>query len=251
MPWRLTPRGVVRLAGVAGVALFGLAGYLLRPEDRRTLAGRAAWLQRCCARSLRVLGVKVEADGLPSGGAMLAPNHVSYLDILVLASLRPAVFVAKAEVAGWPVFGWFAARAGTRFLRRERKADVVRVGSALQPVIDAGVGLVVFLEGTSTDGRGVRVFRSSLLEPAVAQRWTVVPVAIRYEVPAPYDAAVDVAWWGTMPLAPHLTKLAGVPTVRATVRVGTGWVAQPDRKAVAERLQREVAELLAARQSRS
>ena len=154
--------------------------------------------------------------------------------------LSPTVFVSKAEVGGWPIFGWFAKRAGTRFLRRDLKADLVRVGEELKPVIKAGVNLAIFLEGTSTDGNGVRPFKPSLLEPAVKGGWKVAPVMIRYEVPEGYDAGITVGWWGTMPLTAHVVTLMGLPWVRAVIEFGDERDAGESRKILAAELEADV-----------
>lgn len=222
----------------------GVLDHALHAENRRTLAGRARWLQRTCARALRVLHVETVTAGVVPHGVMLAPNHVSYVDIIVLAAVAPTVFVSKAEVKSWPAYGWFAARAGTLFLRREVRADLVRVGAELQPVMEAGLNLVVFLEGTSTDGRGVRPFRASLLAPAVANGWPVVPTTMRYTVPPGRDAALEVAWWGSMPLMPHVVQLAGLPWVRSDVAFGAVRRAEGDRKVLAAQLRAAVAAAL-------
>ncbi len=177
-------------------------------------------------------------------GVYLTPNHVGYLDILVLASLTPVVFVSKHEVGTWPVFGWFARRCGTRFLRRAERRDLVRVGAELAPVLEAGVNLAVFLEGTSSDGRGVLPFKPSLLAPAVAEGWTVVPVALRFTTTAGIDPAERIAWWGDMTLPAHLVGFAGLPWVKAAVRWGEAMRAEGDRKELAVRLQADVARLL-------
>ena len=177
-------------------------------------------------------------------GVYLTPNHVSYLDILVLAALTPVVFVSKHEVASWPVFGWFARRCGTRFLRRAERRDLVRVGRELAPVLAEGVNLAVFLEGTSGAGDAVLPFKPSLLAPAVAEGWPVVPVALRYRTAAGIDPRQAIAWWGDMALVPHLITLAGLPWVEATVRWGEPMVAEGDRKELAGRLQTAVAGLL-------
>ncbi|GAB5559387.1 MAG: lysophospholipid acyltransferase family protein [Synoicihabitans sp.] len=184
-----------------------------------------------------MMGIEVVCAGKIRPGVMLAPNHVGYLDILVMASLTPAVFVGKAEVKGWPVFGWFARWAGSLFIRRERKSDLVRVGEQLAPVLEADVNLIIFLEGTSTDGSDMRKFRPGLLEPIVRTNTPVAPVCISYTVSAPHDAGVDVGWWGTMPLAPHLVKLAGLPDVKASVVVGEPVQDSPDRKQLANALE--------------
>lgn len=240
IPWRFSALGVWRLGKLIGVMIVGVSGFLLRPSNRSSLERRALWLQRNCQRCLRALNVQVEPKGELPKGALLTPNHVGYLDIIVLSALAPTVFVSKSEVGGWPIFGWFAKRAGTRFLRRDLKADLVRVGDELKPVIEAGINLVIFLEGTSTDGRAVRAFKPSLLEPAVRGGWPVVPGTIRYELEDGNDPSIAVAWWGTMPLAQHLVILAGLGSISTTIEFGERQTADGDRKVLAQKLHSEV-----------
>jgi len=242
VPWRFRLRTFGRLIGMLGVMVVGVWTYLVNSENRRTAMGRARWLSRTCEHVLKVLQVRVRATGTLPQGVMLAPNHVGYLDIIVLAALSPTAFVAKAEVAHWPIFGWFAARAGTLFLRRERKSDLVRVGERIAPVLAEGINLVVFLEGTSTDGRTVRTFRPGLLEPVVRLGGQAVPTAISYRVSGGYDARVDVAWWGTMPLLPHLVGLMGIPWIEVEVDWGAARGHVEDRKVLAGELERIVRE---------
>lgn len=186
--------------------------------------------------------LKVETDviGALPHGAVLAPNHLGYLDIIVLSALAPTVFVSKAEVGRWPLFGWFAQRAGTRFLRRELKADLVRVGAELEPVIAAGINLVVFLEGTSSDGLQVLPFKPSLLEPVVRHGWPVAPVRLDYIVSPGHDPALEVAWWGTMPLPQHLLGFAGIEQVHAVVKCGEVRIGAGERKTLAANLRAEI-----------
>jgi len=212
---------------------------------RRDLAARARWLHVACRRALRVLGVRCFAVGTASvgPGTIIVANHVGYLDILVLAATRPAVFVAKREVASWPLFGWFARGAGTRFVDRERRGDVARVAAEFAPAIAAGVSVVLFLEGTSTDGRTVKPFKSSLLAPAVAAHWVVVPAALSYGLPAGHDVAEEVCWWGDRTLLPHLLHLFTLPRIAAYVAWGAAEPAGGDRKALAARLHAHVSRL--------
>lgn len=237
---------VSRLRAVGRILAFAwvvLSSAVMIGCTRRDLAVRARWLQWTCARVLRVLGVKIDTVGEPSAGAVIVANHVSYLDILVLAALRPVVFVAKREVRDWPVFGWFAQRAGTRFIDRERRGDVARVVAEFAPAVASGVGVVIFLEGTSTDGQAVRPFRSSLLAPAVEQQWPVVPAAISYALPAGYDVATEVCWWGDMTLTPHLLHLFTLPRITALVAWGAAETEAADRKALALKLHDRVTRL--------
>lgn len=223
-----------------GVAAVGVWTYLLRPQNRATIPCRARWLSETCAHALKVLRVRVVETGRRPQGVMLTPNHLSYLDILVLSALSSTSFVAKAEVRRWPIFGWFAAKAGTLFLRRERKSDLVRVGDQITPVLEAGINLAVFLEGTSSAGTDVLRFRPGLLEPLVRIGGTAVPTTISYGVPSGHDAAHEVAWWGEMPLLPHLTGIVDLPWIEARVDWGDAQPADSDRKILADRLEQAV-----------
>lgn len=230
-------RAGVRLAALAVVML---AGAATAPRRRAPLAVRARWLRGVCRRALHALGVTCSAVGTAAAGEILVANHVSYLDILVLAASRPVVFVAKREVRAWPVFGWFARRAGTRFIDRERRGDVSRVAREFAPAIAAGVSVVLFLEGTSTNGRGVQPFKSSLLAPAVAEPWGVVPVAISYRLPAGHEVETKVCWWGGMTLAPHVLQLVQLPRIEARLAWGTPERNARDRKTLAVALHERV-----------
>lgn len=234
-------RSARRLAVFGWVILVASIAFVCRSSHRRSLRSRAIWLQQTCRSALRALGVSYSYTGIPpTGRSYVAPNHVSYLDILVLAAATPCVFVAKQEVRTWPVFGWFARMAGTCFVNRERRGDVARVGAEFAPALEAGVSLVFFLEGTSTDGRAVLPFKSSLLEPAICAQIPVVPAAVVYDVPREHSAALEVCWWGDMTLAPHLFNLAGVPRIDARVAFGPLLTTFNDRKLLATALCNQV-----------
>jgi 1-acyl-sn-glycerol-3-phosphate acyltransferase len=219
--------------------------YAVDRGNRRDAAGQARWLQGACRRALRVLAVEVESRGEPAHGAVIVANHVSYLDVLVIAALTPVVFVAKKEVRSWPVFGWFAAKAGTRFIDRNRRGDVARIGEELGPVMAAGLTVVLFLEGTTTDGRAVLPFKASLLEPALRNGWSVVPAGLVYAVPAGRSVESEVCWWGDMTLVPHLWNFTTLPWVRARVAWGELMTLPEggDRKELAEQLRYRVVAL--------
>lgn len=134
---------------------------------------------------------------------MLVANHVSWLDIFAINAVVPARFVAKAEIRSWPLIGWLCAQAGTIFIRQSRRHDTVRVNVAVSAALTAGDVFAVFPEGTTSDGSDVRKFHSSLLEPALAARAAVQPVAIRFErqdgslcSEVAYDG--DTTLWGTV-----------------------------------------------------
>lgn len=236
-------RGAGRLAALLAVIATSALAYALRGRHRKDAKAKALWLQATCRRGLRTLAVEVASRGEPVHGAVIVANHLSYLDILVLASLTPVVFVSKREVRGWPLFGWFAEKAGTRFIDRSRRGDVARIGEELQPLIAEGLAIVLFLEGTTTDGRDMLPFKPSLLEPAVRHGWRVVPVALDYTVPAGRSAELEVCWWGDMTLAPHLWNFTTLPWVQARVAWGAPNMAAGERKVLADRLRMNVVRL--------
>jgi 1-acyl-sn-glycerol-3-phosphate acyltransferase len=159
-----------------GVTLAGLVFPLLSPaqRDRRIMA----WARRL----LRVLGVRLQADAAPRlpGGALLVCNHVSWLDIYLIYAVQRVHFVSKAEVRAWPVAGWLAHKTGTLFLERGRRADTARINAEMRTLMQSGAWVAVFPEGTTGDGRKLRRFLPSLLQPAVELNCPIGPAALRY-----------------------------------------------------------------------
>ncbi len=202
----------------------------------------ARWLSRWSWRTLRWLNVRVTARGTPPERGMLVSNHLSYLDVLVFASLHPAIFVAKADVRHWPIFGWLARLAGTLFIRRERPGDVARLNQELAPAVLAGDVVALFPEGTSSGGQAVGIFYSALLAPAADEGWPVTPAGIAYELDEG-DPAREVCYWGDMVFVPHLLNLLAQKEIRATVVFGSPVSGFPDRKRLARTLREQVQEL--------
>jgi 1-acyl-sn-glycerol-3-phosphate acyltransferase len=218
------------------------AFLVLRDGGSPPLRARALWLQRSSRRVLRVLAVRIESSGPCPRDGLLVSNHLSYLDILVLATLTPAVFVSKSEVRHWPVFGWFARMAGTIFLHRTRRTDVVRISEEIGAVLRDGHLVVLFPEGTSSDGRQVLPFRSSLLEPINGQERPLSVACISYAV-AGGSAENDVCYWGEMTFFPHLVKLLTKGKILARVRFSMVERGTDNRKDLARRLHAEVVRL--------
>ena len=154
-------------------------GVLLMPFAlrRRVPAISAWWLKR----SVAILGVKVLARGRPHRAPVLMlANHISWLDILVLATQSDSGYVAKAEVAQWPLLGWLFQVGGTEFVRRGSHADLARVLKRMRARLRAGQGLTVFPEGTSGAAVLPGRFRPRLLQAAVDAKVLVQPVAVYY-----------------------------------------------------------------------
>ena len=204
-------------------------------------AARAVWLQRHSARLLRVLNVQLDARGpLPCGGFLVA-NHLSYLDILALAASAPCVFVAKREVRGWPVFGWFARLAGTIFVDRNRRTDSSRTIAAMRSAATRGVLVVLFPEGTSSNGADVLPFKSSLLEPLTDQPECGI-AHLSYGLDDGC-AADEVCYWRDMTLVPHLANLLTKREVTARARFALIRTRGMDRKELAVELRRAIVRL--------
>ena len=149
------------------------------PGRRRALVG---WWS---AKLLRIVDVNTRVVGEPPAegerAAMIAANHISWLDIFAISSVRPTRFIAKSEIRDWPLAGWVVERAGTLFVRRDRRRDTARINDLVHAALAEGDRVGLFPEGTTTYGDRLLRFHSSLFEPAVANCAHVHPCAIRYE----------------------------------------------------------------------
>jgi lyso-ornithine lipid O-acyltransferase len=210
----------------------------LRPPESLP-AARAMWLQNSSRRLLRVFGIETQFSGdIPSSG-LLVCNHLSYLDILVLSALSPCVFVAKREVKQWPVFGWFATLAGTVFVQREQRRQAAQSVNEIETTLRTGALVVLFPEGTSSGGETVLPFKSSLLEPATRQTYSLAAGLIRYEL-GDGDVSEEVCYWKDMTLVPHLINLCSKRYILASVQFNHLREGNADRKQLARQLHAEV-----------
>ena len=180
-------RRAVRLPAFLAAALYGLWEHRkLRRDASR--AECAEWLHQSCARGLSAIHVHVSSTGaLPSHGLVVS-NHLSYLDILVFSAAVPCVFVSKAEVERWPIFGRYARWAGSVFVRRHDQADAARANFSVTESLKSGVPVVLFPEGATSDGQSVLRFHSTMLQPAIDAGAQVTPCSISYELD---DGAVE------------------------------------------------------------
>jgi len=241
-------RRALRFAALFGLSLLILpvalgARALALCGARRTALRAAANAQRLWGRGvLSVLGVEVELLGVPPAWpCVVVANHLSYLDIPVLSAHFPGRFVAKSDIAGWPVLGQLVATAGAIFVDQQRRRDVVRVAEAMARTLAAGVSVVLFPEGHSTRGLGVDRLHSSLLECAVQGRAPCLAVALGYETPGdPWAPAATVCWWGGMGFWRHAWSLVGLRRVRVSVRFAPSSRRGTDRKELAQALQQDL-----------
>lgn len=164
---------------LAGVATTAFVFPLVSDHRRRRIVKR--WSRRL----LRILRVdaRVHGEFVSHGNVLLVANHISWLDIIVLNAHQPVRFVAKSELATWPLVSRMIRGAGTMFIDREKRRDTHRVISQMAQVLAGGDVVAVFPEGTTTHGHDVLPFKSSLLQPIVEADGHVQPVAIRYWTP--------------------------------------------------------------------
>ena len=233
-------REAARLAIFPALAVGCFSDYWLSGASK-SLRSRVAWMRRSAFRHAKWIGLEVRVFGSVPEAGLIVSNHVSYLDILGLSMVTGCAFVAKSDVARWPVFGTYAAMGGTIFVDRERRGAVADVAQAMKGHLDADLPVALFPEGTSTDGSEVRPFRTSLFEPVVQLGCTVVPCGMRYSV-TDGSVADEVAYWGDMSLATHLPHLLSKSGVALEIHFGTPRRGQ-DRKELARTLHAEVCAL--------
>ena len=171
----------------------------------------------------RLLGIRINAKGHPppEGPTLIVSNHLGWLDIVVLSAVTPLSFVAKREVAGWPLFGSLARLQRTVFVDRERRHATGAGRDDMQERLKAGDTLVLFPEGTSSDGFRMLPFKSSFFGAAALPGVTVQPMTLAIQGhrgnPIPRHLMPFYAWYGDMNLAPHLWEALNRGPIEATV----------------------------------
>ena len=236
---RLVLLPLITLSAVAGLGL----GILVRvpfpglgwPIFRAAIRywGRAV---------LVTMGVRVTANGkAPEPPFFLVANHLSYLDIPLLHAQMSGHFLSKAEIASWPIAGQFAKWAGTLFVDRSLRGDLKRVIPEVETILQAGNGVMIFPEGTSSGGAEVLPFKASLFDVPARSGVGVSYAAIKYSMRGS-DLPVEevVCWWRDMPFASHFLKLLTVPGVDAQVDFGSQVLVDDDRKRLSERAREAV-----------
>jgi lyso-ornithine lipid O-acyltransferase len=188
---------------------------------------------------LKAIGMKVLVEGSPVDrlGGLVVSNHLSYLDVLAYASIAPCVFVAKREVREWPVFGTFATMAGTIYVDRERRGAIGGAATLIEEALAAGLPVVLFPEGTSSDGGAVLRFHSGFFEPAIRTSAVVTAAAIGYASGTAEETRL--AYHGHDVFGPHLVRTLGQHDLTARVAFATAR-RYANRKEAASATQAEV-----------
>lgn len=175
--------------------------------------------------------MSVSASGsLPTSGLVVS-NHLSYLDILFYASLMPCIFVSKSEVLSWPLFGILARCGGTIFVERGRTHGVDEPARRIADALTLGVPVVLFPEGTSSDGITVLPFRAALFQSAIVTQTPILPAAIAYSLADGVEA--DLCYYGEITFLPHLLAALARKGVEAKIRFEDQARIYSDRKIAA------------------
>ncbi|WP_406005514.1 1-acyl-sn-glycerol-3-phosphate acyltransferase [Streptomyces sp. NBC_00637] len=225
------PRAVLRLTAVAVLVLVGV---VLAPVGGRFPSG----VVRCWSRTVvRAAGIRVRVTGAraPTGtGLLLVANHVSWLDIPLLAGVRPARMLAKAEIRRWPVAGGLVARGGVLFIDRDRLRALPATVATIADALRAGQAVAVFPEGSTWCGRAQGHFRRAVFQAALDARVPVQPVRIRYRDRAGAASTVT-AFVGDDPLLASLWRVVSARGLVAEVEVLPALApgSHPDRRALA------------------
>jgi 1-acyl-sn-glycerol-3-phosphate acyltransferase len=234
--WRAAWRGFLLIASLLLCAVRFLVARLVALLSGRqvTTRQRAEWMHLCGRVVLSALGIGFRVEGvLPSGSILIAANHLSYLDIVIASAAVPCVFVAKQEVGNWPFFGPLSKMGGAIYVDRNSRIDAWEAAGEMATRLKEGVPVVLFPEGTSTDGSEVTRFHSTLFEPAVEARLQVVPAAFLYEMSGA-ASELDLCWFGDESFLPHLLRVLKVDGFTAVLRFGAPEV-YPDRQTAAWR----------------
>lgn len=177
------------------------------------------WARYCCWAA----GFRVSVSGaLPRNGVLIAPNHLSYADVLAVGSLLPCFFVAKVDVESWPFIGTLFTISHNIGVPRARVKALVEATTQITDRLRAKQSVCVFLEGTSSGGNRLLPFYPPLVQPAIDAGAQVCPVAVRW---VPVDPAIDIGediayWREEHTFGPHAWRLLGFNGIRAEIRFG-------------------------------
>lgn len=209
-----------------GIVISGAWFPLLdQPARNRIIGAWSRGLLRICGARLAVTGVALDPqlarDGILRGtrGRMLLSNHISWIDVFALLGTLPSRFVAKSEIGGWPVVGWLVTLVGTMYIERGRRHAVAAMNQRVRDRLQAGETIVVFAEGTTTEGFSLLPFHSNLVAPALDVGSEIRPVALRYT-----DRGVQTTAAGFVGEMGLITSLWNVLVARALV-VEVAWLA--------------------------
>jgi 1-acyl-sn-glycerol-3-phosphate acyltransferase len=226
-------RRIARLIGFVAVCLIFLASMILAQpflilasrRKRERILARAAQLWSWAL--LAMIGLKVTTHGrchdLRSTNYLLVSNHQSYLDIAVIVSIFPTLFIAKTEMSRWPLLGWLAKLGGTIFVNRKDTRSGVSCAYRVSRVLRDGVNVQVFPESTTSDGSAVLPFKGLFFASAIRARAPILPLTIKFQSVdgrAMDRESMDVmCWYGEMDFARHFWNLLKIKSAEVALMI--------------------------------
>ena len=163
---------------------------------------------------LDILNIGIRTEGQwpvrGEGGYLVVANHVSWLDIFVLNTIYPSRFIAKTEVRNWPLIGWLCKRSNTIFIERALRQDAASINQQISLLLEQGVCVGLFPEGTTTDGKQVGHFHSALIQPAIDAGAMLCPIALRYQDEAGKQSST-AAFTGEVTLSRSIWRILRSP----------------------------------------
>ncbi len=232
-------RAIRRAVALGSVLILCILRFwLMRLRGPLTLERRAQWTQACARMILTSFGIQYRVEGQPPASGLVVSNHLSYLDILILSAAMPCFFVAKIEIGGWPFFGKAARTGGTIFLDRSSLASAMSVADQMSERLKLPIPVLLFPEGTSTDGSEVLPFHPRLIDPATSAGVPVTAAAVRYTIEGGVEER-ELCWFGDTEFLPHLLKALGTPGFSAKLTFGEPQV-YPDRRTAANSTRAEI-----------
>ena len=215
-------RSPLRIGRFMVTALDAIGRARMAREDR---PGRARRLHAACAEIATIHDLQLGVRGrFPTGPAVIVSNHVSYLDAIAIAAAVPCAPIAKSEVASWPIIGTAASQLGVIFVQRDSPASRVRALLRARAALAAGVPVMNFPEGTTTDGSELLPFHRGIFGLARLAGFPIVPVAVRCHK--------DLAWYGNAPFVPHYVRATRLDAPE--IRLEIGELIDPTRFASAD-----------------
>ena len=213
-----TLRFLLRCARLLVHVGFGLLLATLINLDFTRRIDADDWVRRWLRRLMRILGIRFQVHGEPvAGGQMIVCNHVSWLDIPLVGAALCSRFVAKSDIQHWPVAGWLASCTGVFYIRRGPGGSRPLL-EKLGPWLRRGGSVVIFPEGTTTDGRQVLPFHARLFQGAIDAGCPVQPLALRYGPAA--DGQQLAPFIGDDDLVSHILRLLRAPGLDAELHYG-------------------------------
>jgi 1-acyl-sn-glycerol-3-phosphate acyltransferase len=213
--------------------------WLLHLRGPITLERRALWGQQTARAILACVGIRCRVEGTPPTHGLVVANHLSIIDVLILSADMPCFFVAKIEVGGFSFFGRAARSSGTIFLDRSSLQSAMSVADQMIERFKLQIPVLLFPEGTSTDGLKLLPFHPRLIDPATSTGTQITTATVRYVLKGGRPEK-ELCWYGDEPFGTHLLKILRVAGFTAIVRFGEPRI-YPDRRTAANATRAEIA----------